>query len=129
MELSLSRYDVNGCAVVPGVLTANEVEELRAEALRICRGDRGAVDGLAPPLPGDTDDNVIRRNLCIHFPHKVSAVMAGTLSHPSIVDGLVRTAAGEGRRKATSAVRAAQRGHRVGGAEVDPHGCPEHRET
>jgi hypothetical protein len=90
MELSLSRYDVNGCAVVPGVLTANEVDELRAEALRICRGDRGAVDGLAPALPGDTDDDVIRRNLCIHFPHKVSAVMAGTLSHPSIVDGLVR---------------------------------------
>jgi phytanoyl-CoA hydroxylase len=90
MDLSLSQYDMNGCAVVPGLLTADEVDGLRTEALRICRGDLGPVDGLTPPEPGDTDDIIIRRYLCIHFPHKLSSVMADSLSHKSIVDVLVR---------------------------------------
>lgn len=78
MDFPLSQYATNGCAVVPGLLTPSEVDGLRAEALRICRGELGAVDGLTPPEPGDTDDILIRRYLCIHFPHKLSTVMAGT---------------------------------------------------
>ncbi|GAA1041653.1 hypothetical protein GCM10009557_65850 [Virgisporangium ochraceum] len=92
--MDLAGYATNGCAVVPGLLTPAEVDGLRAEALRICRGGLGPVDGLVPPTPGDTDDDVIRRYLCVHYPHELSPVMAAAMALPSIVDVLVRVIGG-----------------------------------
>jgi ectoine hydroxylase-related dioxygenase (phytanoyl-CoA dioxygenase family) len=77
-----------GYLVVEGALSPEEVEAHRAEALAICRGERGQVGGVTEPLPGETDDEIMRRYLCIHFPHKVSDVMQGTLAHPGMVDVL-----------------------------------------
>src|ERR1700761_9862814 len=48
------RYARDGYVVVPGAFTPAEVAELRAEALRICRGEVGAVAGLEPGPGGDT---------------------------------------------------------------------------
>ena len=39
----------------------------------MCRGERGEIDGVMPASEGDDDDGVLRRYLCIHFPHKISA--------------------------------------------------------
>jgi ectoine hydroxylase-related dioxygenase (phytanoyl-CoA dioxygenase family) len=84
------RYARDGYVVVPDALSAAEVEALRAEALRICRGERGPVDGLVPPEPGEDDETVIRRYACVHFPHKLSPLAHRTLAHPAIVDTLTR---------------------------------------
>jgi len=80
----------NGYLVVENALSPQEVETLRAETVRICRGELGHVTGLPPTLPEDTNDDVIQRTLCVHFPHKISAVMYDFLAQPTIVDCLTK---------------------------------------
>src|SRR5262249_16634430 len=49
-------------------------------------GVGGNIRGFGPAAPGEPDVEVMRRYLCIHFPHKLSQVMYQTLAHPAIVD-------------------------------------------
>src|SRR5215469_318623 len=49
------RYASDGYVVLPGAFTAAEVAELRTEALRICRGELGAVAGMEPGPPGEPE--------------------------------------------------------------------------
>ncbi len=84
----VSFYRDNGFLVVHGAFSTDEVEHLRREAVRVCRGELGDIRGVEPALPGDSDDAVMRRYLCIHFPHKLSPVMRAALAHPAIVDVL-----------------------------------------
>lgn len=86
----VASYHKNGYLVVEGAILPSEVETLRRETVRICRGDLGKVTGLPALLPGDTDDQVIQRTLCVHFPHKISRVMHDFLAHPAIVDTLTK---------------------------------------
>ena len=81
-------FDRDGYLVLAGALSAGEVQALRDEAVRICRGELGAVDGVEPAAADEPDEQVVRRYLCIHFPHKLSDRMRGTLAHPVIVDAL-----------------------------------------
>ncbi|MFZ4506536.1 MAG: phytanoyl-CoA dioxygenase family protein [Fimbriimonas sp.] len=81
-------YAENGFLVLDQALNMEEVQQLRKEATRICRGELGQVGGVTPPEPGETDEEIIRRYLCIHFPHKISDLMRGTLAHPAIVAAL-----------------------------------------
>jgi phytanoyl-CoA hydroxylase len=81
-------YESDGFAVLPDVLSPAEVGALRAETVALCRGDRGEVDGVTPADPGEADDDVIRRYLCIHHPHKLSATMAAAQRHPTVVAAL-----------------------------------------
>ena len=83
-------YARDGYVILPAALTPAEVAELRAEALRICRGEAGPVAGMEPGPPDETDEAVIRRYTCIHFPHKLSPVMRRALAHPAIVAALTR---------------------------------------
>jgi phytanoyl-CoA hydroxylase len=68
-----------GYGVLAGGLSADEVAELNAEALRLCR------DVIGEP---SSEADALRRYLCVHHPHKVSAVMRRALAHPKIVDVL-----------------------------------------
>ena len=83
-------YRENGYVVIPDALSAAEVDALRSETLTICRGERGEM------IRGDIDEryendpDVLRRYLCIHFPHKFSEVMYNALSHPVMVDVLTQ---------------------------------------
>ena len=81
-------YARDGYAILPGAFSPAEVADLRGEALRICRGERGPVDGMLPGPPGEPDEAVIRRYACIHFPHKLSALMRQALAHPPVVAAL-----------------------------------------
>lgn len=81
-------YEDNGYLVIPGALSEAELEELRHEALEICKGERGSFEGLEPSQRGETDDAILRRYLCIHFPHKMSEVMLKYLSTPKMVEAL-----------------------------------------
>ncbi len=76
----------HGYLVVPGVLDPAALEGVLAEAVAICRGERGDVEGITAPGPGESDLDVLRRHLCIHFPHKLSPVLEGVAREPAVVD-------------------------------------------
>jgi ectoine hydroxylase-related dioxygenase (phytanoyl-CoA dioxygenase family) len=84
------RYARDGYVILPGAFTPAEVAELRAEALSIFRGAAGEVEGVEPGPPDESDEEVIRRYACIHFPHKLSPLMRQTLAHPAVVAALTR---------------------------------------
>ena len=84
----LEQFDRDGFGVLADALTARELAAVNAEALRICRGERGAIDGLAAGGDDDSDDQVIRRYACIHQPHKISPLIRAVLAHPRIVEAL-----------------------------------------
>ncbi|MEO0563200.1 MAG: phytanoyl-CoA dioxygenase family protein [Chloroflexota bacterium] len=81
-------YAENGYLVVEDALTPDEVQAICDETVAICRGQRGEVLGLPGHTPTETDDEVISRTLCIHFPHKISDVMLDYMKHPAIADVL-----------------------------------------
>jgi phytanoyl-CoA hydroxylase len=83
-------YGENGYLVLNNALTAEEVEELRSEATRICRGELGPISGTSPDdlRSDETEEETLSRYLCIHFPHKISPVMERYIAHPAIVDVL-----------------------------------------
>lgn len=92
-DAAASFYRDNGYLVVLDAFSPDAVEELNRETLAICRGERGEVGGLAKPLPGESDESVLARTLCVHFPHKLSRLMSEQLGDPAIVE-LLRTVVG-----------------------------------
>jgi ectoine hydroxylase-related dioxygenase (phytanoyl-CoA dioxygenase family) len=81
-------YKENGFLVVEDAFSPGEIDELRHEATEICKGTRGPLKG-SPELSGDeTDEEVLRQILCIHFPHKVSELMTRTLKSDPFVEVL-----------------------------------------
>lgn len=82
---ALHDYRRDGFLILPGLLRPDEVETLRAETLAIVRGERGAIDGLAPQTSDCEGEAALHRVLALHFPHKVSPLMRDMLSHPAIV--------------------------------------------
>lgn len=83
-------YRENGYLIVENALSTDEVEELRRETVEICRGTYGPIRNGFTHSPDETDDEVIQRYLCIHFPHKISEIMYRYLAHPVIVDALTK---------------------------------------
>ncbi|MFZ4682596.1 MAG: phytanoyl-CoA dioxygenase family protein, partial [Terrimicrobiaceae bacterium] len=84
-------YRENGFLVLDRVLTAEETDAITAEAARICRNTDGRINGVEPAPAHLSDDEVMQKTLCIHFPHKLSPIMHGTLSQPRIVQALTTT--------------------------------------
>ncbi len=85
------RFDQDGYIVLTDALSRAELDALLAETVRICRGELGEIDGatgVAVASPGDSDADVIRRFLCVHYPHKLSSLMRDTMRHPTIVETL-----------------------------------------
>jgi phytanoyl-CoA hydroxylase len=85
-----SFFAEHGYMVLEHGLSAEEIQTLNQTALEICRGQHGAIQGLEPALPEEPDTEVLRRYLCIHFPHKISRVAFDVLSHKNIVDVLTK---------------------------------------
>jgi ectoine hydroxylase-related dioxygenase (phytanoyl-CoA dioxygenase family) len=86
--MNQNQYEQDGYTVLADALSAGEVQALRDEAVRICRGELGAVDGVRRAADDEPDEQVVREYLCIHFPHKLSDLMHTTLAHPAVVDAL-----------------------------------------
>ena len=83
-------YHDQGYLIVPGLVSAADVEELRTDTLRICRGEYPHPN-LEPMDPGMSDDDVLRSFLCIHHPHKISPVLLERgVQHPGLVMVLQR---------------------------------------
>src|SRR6188508_1891739 len=83
------RYRENGFLVVEGLVSGAEVEEIRSEAARICRGFY-PVKGIEPVPGSASDEEALARYLCIHQPHKVSPVIRRYAEHPGVADVLSR---------------------------------------
>jgi ectoine hydroxylase-related dioxygenase (phytanoyl-CoA dioxygenase family) len=81
-------YFRDGYAVLRALFSATAVAELRAETAAIGRGARGAVRGVRADARDLSDDEVCRRYLCIHHPHKLSAPMREALFHPRLLEAL-----------------------------------------
>jgi phytanoyl-CoA hydroxylase len=82
------RYNDDGFVVVPDVLTAAAVAKTLDETLRVCKGECGPVEGLAPASSFTDDRDLMARHLAIHFPHKISSWFYDLLGWPSIADAL-----------------------------------------
>jgi ectoine hydroxylase-related dioxygenase (phytanoyl-CoA dioxygenase family) len=82
-------YEDEGYVVVPDVLGREGLASAIAEATAICRGLRGDIEGAVPADERDDDGAVLGRYLCIHFPHKVSALMRDLARNHTVVDALV----------------------------------------
>jgi phytanoyl-CoA hydroxylase len=78
-------YERDGYLIIPGLLSPEELAAARAESVAICRGSLGAVDGVTPAGPDESDRSVLDRYLCIHFPHKHSAVLCSLARLPVAV--------------------------------------------
>ena len=83
------QYDEAGYLTVENLLDPGVLEVTRAESVSICRGERGSIDGI-DTVAGDhqSDADILRRYLCIHFPHKVSALMGDLARLPDAVGAL-----------------------------------------
>jgi len=78
-------YEANGYLVLENGFTAAEIEELKRETTLICRGERYDLPDHPKAAASETDDEVLQRFLCIHFPHKCSGVMERTVhSAPTV---------------------------------------------
>jgi phytanoyl-CoA hydroxylase len=86
-------YVDDGVLVVPGLVSEQEIEALRAETVRFARGDYPAINPL-PAADGEagSDEELLGQVLAVHFPHWVSPLMRETVSHPAIVAVLERIA-------------------------------------
>ncbi|GAA5012032.1 hypothetical protein GCM10023317_49240 [Actinopolymorpha pittospori] len=80
----------DGFGVLKNALTPDEVAEINLEGVRLCRGDLGEIRDGFQASAEESDDDVMRRYLCIHFPNKLSQVIARSFHHPRIVDVLTR---------------------------------------
>jgi phytanoyl-CoA hydroxylase len=85
--MDVEEYRRQGFAIIPDLLDPESLAAARAEATAICRGERGEVDGLNPE-PAGSDEEVLRRYLCVHFPHKISPVLRGIARLPAAVAAL-----------------------------------------
>jgi phytanoyl-CoA hydroxylase len=83
-----SLYDHQGYLVVPDVLEPAVLTAARAEATAICRGLLGDIGGVSAASEGEDEATVLRRYLCIHFPHKISALMRDIARLPAVIDVL-----------------------------------------
>ncbi|MDE2125022.1 MAG: phytanoyl-CoA dioxygenase family protein [Armatimonadetes bacterium] len=72
-----------GFVTVPNLVTAEEVDEMRADTIRLARGEYPCKE-IPPAPPGSTDADVLSTVLCIHQPHFVSPVMEKYVRHPAV---------------------------------------------
>ncbi len=81
-------YHREGYLIVENAFSTNEVEALHRSTVDICRGKYGEFPGWIPSRDDEPDEEVIKRYLCIHFPHKVCPTILASLSHPVIKEVL-----------------------------------------
>ncbi|MCG3177864.1 MAG: hypothetical protein BIFFINMI_00186 [Phycisphaerae bacterium] len=73
----------DGFLVVEGLVTGEELEELKRDAAALARG-RYPCKSLSPLPETMSDDEVLRNILCIHQPHLVSPVILKYVKHAGI---------------------------------------------
>lgn len=71
-SIDAARYRADGYLVVPNLFAREEMRPLLDEAAAICRGERGAPDGLIPGLTSADEREAMSRYMVCVRPHKIS---------------------------------------------------------
>lgn len=79
-------YARDGFVVVPDALSPDDVDRLRADATRLCREHDESIGA----TPAASEAELLRRYLCLHFPHKASDVAVEAMKAPAVVDVLTQ---------------------------------------
>ena len=80
---NISFYHDNGYLIVPDLVSPENIAALKKETVEIFRGNRGKIDGLLD-VNNETDEEVLKKYVAIHFPHKISPLIKKFLSHKNI---------------------------------------------
>ena len=83
-------YHDYGYLVAPDLLSPEEIDLLKKDTVKIFRGEYGVVEGTLPALENETDDDVLKKYVAIHFPHKISPVINEFLAQKNVVDVLTQ---------------------------------------
>ncbi len=83
-------YHDYGYLVARGLFSTAEIEELKNDTAKIFKGDYGQVEGMLPVGENESDADVLKKYVAIHFPHKISRVIQKYLSHNAVVDVLTK---------------------------------------
>lgn len=87
-EAFIEQYRRDGFAVLRNALSAEEIAAVNQEAVRFCRGELGAIRNAGDIDPGLSDAELMKKFLCIHYPHKVSDVMRDVLHAPRVIEAM-----------------------------------------
>lgn len=74
-----------GFGIISCAMDEDELAAINREGVSLCAGDLGEVKRGEPRRPGESDEDLLRRYLCIHNPHKVSELAAAALRSPRVV--------------------------------------------
>ncbi len=83
-------YQEYGYLIAPGLVLPDEIVALKKDTVKIFRGEYGTLEGMQPVQPGESDSDVLKKYLAIHFPHKISPVIRNFLSRERIRKVLTR---------------------------------------
>ncbi len=84
-----AHYVRHGFLVVENLFGTEEVEELNADLIKLARGGYPCAS-LQPVSAQLSDDEAMRRILCIHMPHYLSPVIRRYTTHPAVAEVLGR---------------------------------------
>ncbi|HEU4554134.1 MAG TPA: phytanoyl-CoA dioxygenase family protein [Chitinophaga sp.] len=87
---NIRQYQEQGYLVVPNLLSPAEIAALKKETAAIFRGERGHIEGMVSVDENEPDDEVLKKYVAIHFPHKISKVIYNYLFHRDIVNILTQ---------------------------------------
>jgi len=79
-------YHDHGYLIAPGLLSPKETEALRKETAAIFKGMRGNIEGLIGGDASMADEEVLKKYVAIHFPHKISPAIREFLFHEEVVN-------------------------------------------
>lgn len=84
-EQDVDHFRENGFLAVPDVVSPDELAELQADIVQIARGayDTPAITPLDASV---SDDEALRKILCVHQPHFASSLIKRYTEHPGVVD-------------------------------------------
>ncbi len=83
-------YKDCGYLIAENLLLPDEIAELKKETANIFRGKCGYVEGMIEVEENEADDDVLKKYVAIHFPHKISKVIYNYLFHEKIINILTQ---------------------------------------
>jgi phytanoyl-CoA hydroxylase len=78
-------YGEYGYLVAPDLISQPEIDVIKKETAAIFRGERGVIQGMLPVQRGEPDQEVLKKYVAIHFPHKISSVIYDFLFHQRVI--------------------------------------------
>ena len=87
-ETNIQFYNDYGYLIAPAMVSADEISSLKKETAAIFKGQMGTVEGMIPVVPNETDEDILKKYVAIHFPHKLSSMLKDFLSQKAIVEVL-----------------------------------------